>query len=296
MPYTSTCINCGKEFTSKNKGRKFCSHSCSALFQGKNGKTYFQQEDIVRVPWNKRNNPYKTCEHCGCLFFASSSSIKYCSRKCYAEHIRKEKRGRIYLCENCGKEFYSRSGYKNNTPKFCSQECSRQYHKANYKKKEYHLTCKECGKEFVVGSNEQNHQFCSKECAYKNHTFYKKGKRVRTRLAARARREALTIPIDEKFMTALLIAQRGRCVYCNQSLKHSRTIEYLLPVCKGGNNHKYNLVWVCKKCNSQKGALTISEYMDKYEKWWLVDLLDEVFAEAMLIESKIKQLKKKKNG
>lgn len=297
MTYAYKCLNCGKEFTDKNKNRKFCSRSCSALHQGKNGKCYFQKEGIIRkAPWNKREAPIKICQHCNKEFFTSNSSIKYCSKECYALHIKKEKRGKAYKCLYCGKEFYSRCGYKNHTPKFCSNTCKAEYTKANYKKKEYRITCKECGKEIVVGTNRQHQRYCSVSCVNAHKTFYEKGKRVRVRVAARARRAALTIPLDIKFTTALLIAQRGKCAFCGTSLKDNKTIEHLQPISRGGNNQKYNIVWLCKHCNCQKGALTYSEYVDKYERWELIDVLDDILAKAILIEKKINSVKRLKNG
>ena len=236
------------------------------------------------------------CKYCGVIFQSKKDSAKYCSRECYAKAIKKEKRGRVYICKECGEEFYSRCGYKGHSPKFCSIKCRCEYAKSHNKKKVYRIVCEECGKVFEVDTNKQHQRFCSKECAYKNRTFYDKGERVRSRIAAKERRKRLTIPIDNKFTTALLIAQRGKCAFCGTSLKNNRTIEHLHPVSKGGNDQKHNIVWICKHCNCQKGALTYSDYVDKYGKWWLVDVLDEVYATSLLIEKRIKSVKRLRNG
>jgi len=80
------CVECNKEFIdNKDKNRKFCSNSCSAIF---NNKT------ITR----KKVTEIKLCLNCKCELVNKNS--KYCSQKCQIEFqtdnlIEKWKNGEI---------------------------------------------------------------------------------------------------------------------------------------------------------------------------------------------------------
>lgn len=55
------------------------------------------------------------------------------------------------------------------------------------------------------------------------------------------------------------------CVYCGKKLsKHTATIDHLIPLSRGGNDFKWNLVWCCKRCNHSKGSKLLSEWEDNY--------------------------------
>lgn len=64
-----------------------------------------------------------------------------------------------YICDNCGEEF-SRT-WKGGKLKFCSRECSAEYHSG----KKVTITCDNCGKEIErLESQVRKHNFCSKKC------------------------------------------------------------------------------------------------------------------------------------
>lgn len=51
------------------------------------------------------------------------------------------------------------------------------------------------------------------------------------------------------------------CPYCQKEFSLSKaTIDHLIPRSRGGVSEPYNLVWTCKRCNNEKGALTPEEY------------------------------------
>ena len=50
----------------------------------------------------------------------------------------------------------------------------------------------------------------------------------------------------------------NECVYCGATA--NLTLEHLLPQKFNGPNVERNLVWVCKSCNSSKGARRLYEY------------------------------------
>lgn len=50
----------------------------------------------------------------------------------------------------------------------------------------------------------------------------------------------------------------GECVYCGDN--HNLTLDHVIPKSKGGPNSWDNLVTACKKCNNEKGDLSLEEY------------------------------------
>lgn len=51
------------------------------------------------------------------------------------------------------------------------------------------------------------------------------------------------------------------CPYCLKVVPYSETnIEHIMPLSRGGKTTPNNLIRTCKKCNSEKGALTLEEY------------------------------------
>jgi hypothetical protein len=52
--------------------------------------------------------------------------------------------------------------------------------------------------------------------------------------------------------------QVNECIYCGA--KSSLTLEHLLPRHFHGPDNEKNVVWVCKNCNSKKGAKRLYEY------------------------------------
>lgn len=51
-----------------------------------------------------------------------------------------------------------------------------------------------------------------------------------------------------------------RCAYCG---KKGEEVEHLVPRSRGGTNRISNLVWSCRKCNEQKGASTLEEFLKR---------------------------------
>lgn len=63
------CLECGKEFVDNKDGRKFCSNSCSAIFNNKN--------------IDRKKKLTKKCLNCDCDI--SNKNSKYCSQKCQVD-------------------------------------------------------------------------------------------------------------------------------------------------------------------------------------------------------------------
>lgn len=57
------------------------------------------------------------------------------------------------------------------------------------------------------------------------------------------------------------------CAYCGEP-SDKLEVEHMIPIIKGGKHEDSNIVPACRKCNAQKGELTIDE--------WLIKLKGEV--------------------
>jgi 5-methylcytosine-specific restriction endonuclease McrA len=52
------------------------------------------------------------------------------------------------------------------------------------------------------------------------------------------------------------------CIYCNINLdKENATADHIIPISKGGNNTKVNLVVCCKDCNNERGNSDFNDYL-----------------------------------
>jgi 5-methylcytosine-specific restriction endonuclease McrA len=61
-------------------------------------------------------------------------------------------------------------------------------------------------------------------------------------------------PSFKKWMATQFAKQDALCYYCDVSLLNRRTnVEHIIPLSKGGTNHKKNLVLACGLCNKDKG-------------------------------------------
>jgi len=62
---------------------------------------------------------------------------------------------------------------------------------------------------------------------------------------------------------------RNRCFYCSRALNDNRpsrenigrrTIDHVIPACRGGNDCPTNYVFACDQCNGMKASLTLEEF------------------------------------
>lgn len=59
------------------------------------------------------------------------------------------------------------------------------------------------------------------------------------------------------------------CIYCkNKVTKKNATADHIVPISKGGNNAKVNLIVCCEDCNGERGDQDFYEYLrTKNEKF-----------------------------
>lgn len=53
----------------------------------------------------------------------------------------------------------------------------------------------------------------------------------------------------------------GKCAYCGE--QDARTLDHVVPLCKGGPHAMHNLLPACSACNSDKHSLTLEEWSAK---------------------------------
>ncbi len=59
----------------------------------------------------------------------------------------------------------------------------------------------------------------------------------------------------------------SKCLYCNCKLnENNATSDHIIPISKGGNNCKLNLVVCCVKCNNERGDLPFYRYLSLKNK------------------------------
>ncbi len=87
------------------------------------------------------------------------------------------------------------------------------------------------------------------------------GKKRRIDLQRRVWKESadLDYKITPNRIDLMLKEQNFTCKYCEKPLIEYH-IDHVIPLCKGGDNSKENLVIACPKCNLSKGGKLLSEW------------------------------------
>lgn len=76
-----------------------------------------------------------------------------------------------------------------------------------------------------------------------------------------ARKRGVTGTLNASFLNEKLKTQNNKCVYCNADISTSHQIDHIFPLARGGNNEISNIQMLCKRCNSQKGAKSHTEFV-----------------------------------
>lgn len=234
------CKECGREYVRNSRNLGFCSALCAAKYNVR----YRKQKD-------------KTCVYCNKTFQGKG---KYCSEECKEKQYIKDN---TKICEHCGREFVSRS----NNQIYCSDECRRSAHdnKAREKMKAVYVPkkviCRECGREFLTEYGNTRRDFCSDECSNKC------GRRV-----AKATRRARIRGNNYEFFDPREVFARDNytCQICGvktpKSLRgtlddYAPELDHIVPLALGGEHTRENTQCLCRKCNRNKGATPMEDYL-----------------------------------
>ena len=163
LKHSLVCLECGKEFTTKNKKQKFCSIECK----------------------NNHNNKEILCDYCGKSikipkFKIKKSDYHFCSTECHYKWNSSNNTEEV-LCDYCGKSIkLIKSKIKKSVHHFCSRECMRKWNlgknNPNYNSEE--VLCDYCGKLIKLKKSRierSDYHFCSNECHSKWNSENRKG-------------------------------------------------------------------------------------------------------------------------
>lgn len=105
--------------------------------------------------------------------FCRRNGFTTCKNSTFINNLSKGEKEIYAECKNCGKPL--KHGTKGQPPKFCSEECRRNWWKNNenqlVKKAYYTIICAGCGKMFISYGN-KSRKYCSHAC-YINGRFRK---------------------------------------------------------------------------------------------------------------------------
>lgn len=136
------CEHCGKEFTTRDKRKKFCNSSCSAKYNN--------------AGINRWANVFRNCKNCNTdISSRKDKRDKYCSVECSKEYMHKT--SKYYgvpfdECKICDNKVNKRGN------KYCSLSCSnranalRRYGSCDKTKIELKI-CLNCSKEFMPSTH-----------------------------------------------------------------------------------------------------------------------------------------------
>jgi hypothetical protein len=73
--------------------------------------------------------------------------------------------------------------------------------------------------------------------------------------------------ITRNVVFSTLLSRDGNdCFYCCEDMKDESTIEHMLSISCGGNNHINNLVLACKRCNLTAKNMSVKEKCELRDK------------------------------
>ena len=182
----------------------------------------------------------------------------YCSNECRIAFRAKTKAKGVIRnrkCVQCLNNFQAHY-----STKFCSKKCKSNFWNAINRKKKSISICVICGCQ-AIGSICYVRKYCSFECQLKGIYGGKPPLSERSRKAQRNMKERHAPGLNYLEFRQLRTQWKKEglvCVYCAGPFD---TIDHVIPLNRGGDNMKSNLVPACRSCNSSKGQKLLSEWI-----------------------------------
>ena len=142
-------------------------------------------------------------------------------------------------------------------------ECIRKWHKENYKRnrdvlleksKKYYKENKEDRFLYMKKWYEKNRERCNGYAREWQKTEKGRANQQRARTKRRNRERNIVNTLTAQEWLDILEAYNYRCAYCGCKfeIENVPTKDHIIPISKGGDNTKENIVPACKSCNSKK--------------------------------------------
>ena len=122
--------------------------------------------------------------------------------------------------------------------------------------------CPQCGGMMPPRTPGRMRKFCSSACASRftaatrGRSQTPKGQRAGRR-SDRERRAAGLNGVQRRRLRLRWVAQGIGCAFCDGA---AETVDHVIPLARGGSNYEGNLIPACRRCNSARSDLLISEW------------------------------------
>jgi len=270
-----TCLNCGCK--KKHDARGLC-HTCYAKIKRNNQLQKFPKIGKPKVlP--------ATCEECGKHLVLEAKGL---CRNCYARRNYHKNKGnkRIVICSFCGKESMHES---KGMCKACYTRAWRNggvpVKKGERRKKKRQDICIECGELKEIQARNRCKRCYARWHRRNNPKTYKRygekyrkvpgymKKALENKRKRRSRKRGLLATLTEDEWLDTLKQYDYSCAYCSRKdVKLQR--EHWIPLSRGGEYTKENMVPACKSCNSKKGTMSGEEFLSFLNKEKIIESLD----------------------
>lgn len=169
-----------------------------------------------------------------------------------------------YYKKNKKEALVNHKNWRENNPKYMKKWKSRNKGHCEKYRKKYYQEHKECDKKYYQENRER-----ILECTRKySKTEEGKARSQRGDSKRRARMKRIINTLTVKEWIEILKEHKFKCAYCGKefNLFDKPTKDHVIPISKGGNNTKENVVPACKLCNLKKHNKIIKEEKIKNER------------------------------
>ena len=201
------------------------------------------------------------CQHCGAEF--TGRKKKFCSAKCRTAHANGHN-PKGHQCTNCGEVFHGRK------KKYCSEACFKEAKgerdrlakaikrdQSDVARRYHRMPGKVDYPRGVESDAEKRRWRYSNDPEYRSrelgrHYVYRARRRLNKRLS------------NDGTVTATVISERDRCLYCDTPLtRENRTLDHMVPINLGGEHSAANVTGCCLTCNTSKQATPFEDWLDR---------------------------------